>query len=178
MPAHRLSMYKIKDVLRMHFKLQLSRRQIARALSVSRAGVRVTIERATAAGLTFPLPEAMTDAELELLLYPAAESSSARPKRPLPDWDDVRIKLSSKHVTRRLVWEEYREAQPEGIGYSQFCERYRQWLRHVDPVMRIERKAAEKLFVDWSGDSIGVIDPVTGEIHQTQLFVAVLGASS
>ena len=171
-------MYKIKDVLRMHFKLKLSRRQIARALSVSRAGVRVTIERATAAGLSWPLPEAMTDTELESLLYPAAESSSARPKRPLPDWENVRSELSRKHVTRRLVWEEYREAQPEGVRYSQFCERYRQWLRHVDPVMRIERKAAEKLFVDWSGDSIGVIDPVTGEIHQTQLFVAVLGASS
>ncbi len=171
-------MHKIKDVLRMHFQLQLSCRQIAQALPVSRAGVRVTIERAKAAGLTWPLPEAMTDAELEVRLYGAAETGGALPKRPEPDWEKVRSELSRKHVTRRLLWEEYREAHPEGVGYSQFCERYRQWRLYVDPVMRIERKAGEKLFVDYSGDTIGVIDPKTGEIHQAQLFVAVLGSSS
>jgi len=171
-------MHKIKDVLRMHFQLQLSHRQIARALSLSRAGVRVTIERTNAASLTWPLLETMTDAEMELRLYPLADSSIVRPRRPLPDWEKVRSELSRKHVTRRLLWEEYREVHPEGIGYSQFCERYRQWLRHVDPVMRLERKAGEKLFVDWSGDTIAVIDPKTGEIHEAQLFVAVLGSSS
>ena len=81
-------------------QLQLSRRQIARALSLSRAGVRVTIERATAAGLTWPLPEAMTDTELESHLYPPAETGSARPRRPEPDWEKVRSELSRKHVTR------------------------------------------------------------------------------
>ena len=111
MPAHRLSMHKIKDVLRMHFKLKLSHRQIVRALSVSRAGVRVSIERARAAGLSWPLPEAMTDADLESRLYPPDNSGIVRPRRPLPDWDNVRSELSCKHVTRRLVWEEYREAQ-------------------------------------------------------------------
>ena len=174
MPAHRLAMHKVKDVLRMHFQAQLSCRQIARALSLSRAGVRVTIERATAAGLTWPLP--VTDAELESRLYPPPEPDSML--RPVPDWAKVRSELGRKHVTRRLLWEEYRVSYPDGFGYSQYCDRYRQWRLHVDPVMRIERKAGEKLFVDWSGDAIGVIDPKTGEIHETQLFVAVLGTSS
>jgi len=178
MPAHRLSMRKIRDVLRMHFQLQLSHRQIARALSLSRAGVRKTIERATAAGLIWPVPETMTEAEMELRLYPPAELGSSLLNRPEPDWEKVRSELSRKHVTRRLLWEEYREAHPDGIGYSQYCDRYRQWLLHVDPVMRIERKAGEKLFVDFGGDTIGIIDPETGLVHQAQLFVAVLGSSS
>jgi len=178
MPAHRLTMRKISDVLRLHFQSRLSCRQIAQALSVSRAGVHTTIDRATAAGLTWPLPEGVTDVELELLLYPPAESSQEIQPRTLPDWKKVRTELSRKHVTRRLLWEEYHEAHPQGVGYSQYCELYKQWRLHVDPVMRIERKAGEKLFVDWSGDSIGVIDPKTGEVHQTQLFVAVLGSSS
>ena len=169
-------MHKIKDVLRLHFQAQLSHRQIARALSLSRAGVQVTIERATAAGLTWPLQEAVTDAELESRLYPGPEPDNTL--RPLPDWAKVQRELGRKHVTRRLLWEEYREAHPDGLGYSQYCNLYRQWRLHVDPVMRIERKAGEKLFVDWSGDTIGVIDPKTGEIHETQLFVAVLGTSS
>ena len=96
----------------------------------------------------------------------------------MPDWAKVQRELSRKHVTRRLLWEEYHEVHPEGIGYSQYCDLYHRWRLHVDPVMRIERKAGEKLFVDWSGDSIGVIDPKTGLVHQTQLFVAVLGTSS
>lgn len=178
MPAHRLSMRKITDVLRLHFQSQLSCRQIAQALFVSRAGVHKTIDRATAAGLTWPLPEETTDADLELLLYPTAEPSQNLPIRALPDWEKVRTELSQKHVTRRLLWEEYHEVHPEGIGYSQYCDLYHRWRLHVDPVMRIERKAGEKLFVDWSGDTIGIIDPKTGLVHQSQLFVAVLGSSS
>jgi transposase len=171
-------MFKTKDVLRMHFEAQLSRRQIARALSLSRAGVQTTIERAEKAGLTWPLPEEMTDAALESCLYPAPTSVTGRPPIPLPDWTEVRRELSNKHVTRRILWEEYRASHSDGIGYSQYCDRYRQWLRHLDPVMRIDRKAGEKLFVDWSGDPAEFIDPETGEVRQAPLFVAVLGTSS
>ncbi len=171
-------MRKIRDVLRMHFQLQLSHRKIARSLSLSRAGVRVTIDRATTAALTWPLAEAMTESELELRLYPPAEPGDTHLVRPLPDWETVRSDLSGKHVTRRLLWEEYREIHPNGVGYSQYCDLYQRWRLHVDPVMRIERKAGEKLFVDYSGDTIGVIDPKTGLVHQAQLFVAVLGSSS
>lgn len=178
MPAHRMSMHKIRDVLRMHFELQLSHRQIARALSISRVGVRRSVDRAKAASLSWPLEETMTDASLELRLYPPSESVSASAPRPLPDWEKVRSELSRKHVTRQLLWEEYHEVHPDGVGYSQFCDLYRTWRLHVDPAMRIERKAGEKLFVDYSGDTIGVSDPKTGEIRQAQLFVAVLGSSS
>ena len=81
-------------------------------------------------------------------------------------------------MTRRLFWEEYQAEQRDALSYSQFCDRYRQWLRHVDPVMRMDHKAGEKLFVDYAGDTIGVIDPETGELREAQLFVVVLGTSS
>ena len=110
MPAHRFSMRKITDVLRMHFQSQLSCRQIAQALSIPRAGVHQPIQRATAAGLPLPLPEAVTEAELEVLLYPCAEPRRDLPTRAVPDWEKVRTELSRKHVTRRLLWEEYHEA--------------------------------------------------------------------
>jgi hypothetical protein len=142
--ARRMPMFKTKDVLRMHFEAGLSRRQIARALSVSRAGVQTTITRAEAAGLTWPLPEQMTDAALEARLYPPSKSVTGRPPIPLPDWAQVRSELTNKHVTRRIsvLWDEYRATHPDGIGYSQYCDRYRQWLRHVDPVMRIAARRA------------------------------------
>ena len=177
MPAHRLSMHKIRDVLRLHFEAQLSQRQIARALSISRPGVRVTIERAMSAHLTWPLDEGMTETAAENLLYPVNKPVTTG-KPPPPDWAYVRRELARKHVTRQLLWEEYRGSHPDGIGYSHFCECFNQWLRHVDPVMRQERKAGEKLFVDYSGDTIGVIDPENGARREAQLFVAVLGASS
>ena len=78
-----------------------------------------------------------------------------------------------------LLWLEYRETYPEGYAYSQFCEHYRTWRKHVDVVMRQEHKAGEKLFVDFPGDSIPIYDPDTGEVaFEAELFVAVLGASS
>jgi len=121
--AFRMPMFKTKDVLRMHFEARLSRRQIARALSLSRAGVQTTIGRAEKAGLAWPLPEEMTDAALESRLYPSPTSTTGRPPIPLPDWSEVRRELTNKHVTRRIVWEEYRDKHPDGIGYSQVTMR-------------------------------------------------------
>ena len=142
--ARRMPMFKLRDVLRMHFEAQMSQRQIARALSLSRAGVQSTIGRAETAGLTWPLPTTMTDADLQSRLYPRSSIAVGRPRVALPDWQQVRSDLNNPNVTRRTLWEEYRASHPDGIGYSQYCDRYRRWLRHVDPVMRIERKAGGK----------------------------------
>lgn len=171
-------MKKIRDVLRLHYALQLSRRQIARSLSLSRDTVRTTVVRAAAAGLSWPLPEELTDQQLEAHLYPPQVPPPDPTLKPVPDWRYIRKELSRKHVTRQLLWEEYIAENQEGLCYSQFCARYRDWLRHVDPSMRIEHRAGERLFVDYAGDPMEVIDPQTGEVRQAQLFVAVLGTSS
>jgi transposase len=85
---------------------------------------------------------------------------------------------SHKHLTRQLLWEEYRQAHPEGYGYSRFCELYQQWRQRQEVVLRQTHWAGEKLFVDWAGDTVPIHDPTTGEVRPAAVFVAVLGASS
>jgi transposase len=96
----------------------------------------------------------------------------------VPDWAEVHRELHRKGVTLALLWSEYRERCPDGFGYSWFAERYRAYAGRVDVVMRGEHRAGEKLFLDFAGDTIPIVDPNTGEIARAQLFVAVLGASN
>jgi transposase len=98
-------------------------------------------------------------------------------QRPQPDWKTIHEQLQ-QHLTLQLLWEEYRQANPEGYRYSWFCERYQHWRRHLDVVLRHEHKAGEKMFVDWAGATIPVCDATTGQAWPASLFVSVLGASS
>ena len=134
-------------------------------------------EPGTRAGLSWPLPEDLEDDEaLEARLFAPAEPLKARPS---PDWQKVHNELHRPGVTLMLLWFEYRECFPDGYAYSQFCEHYRRWRRHLDVVMRQSHKAGEKLFVDFPGDKIPIYDPTTWEIaFEAELFVGVLGASS
>jgi transposase len=169
-------MRKIRDVLRLNLGEGLSRRTVGAAVGLPYTTVADYLVRARAAGLTWPLPEAMDDADLEARLFPAAPRAAVA--RPPPDFGAVHTELRRKGVTLELLWVEYRERHPDGYGYSQFCNLYRQWQRRVDVVMRQEHRAGEKLFVDFAGQTVPVVDPGTGEILQAQIFVAVLGASS
>ena len=172
-------MRKLKEVLRLRFGLGLQQNQIARSCSIGQATVHRYLHKAAAAGLTWPLPEDLDDRRLEELLFPAAVGRPSHAIRSLPDFAEVRRQLQThKHLTLQLVWEEYRETQPDGYGYSRFCELYDRWSRNQDVVLRQEHRAGEKMFVDWAGDTIPLHDPRTGEITPASLFVAVLGAST
>lgn len=177
MPAKRLSMRKIIEVLRLKAK-GLSNRQIAKACAVSRPSVAEYIRRARAAQLHWPLPEGLGDAEIEQRLFPP-QSTLSTDKRALPDWQTVHAELRrNKHVTLDLLWQEYKELNPDGFQYSWFCHHYRKWMGKLDLVMRQEHRAGEKLFVDYAGQTVEVIDPDTGEVTEAQIFVAVFGASN
>ena len=128
------------------------------------------------AKLAWPLPPDLDDEALDRLLFPAERHPVAR--RPEPDWVWVHRELKRKHVTRMLLLQEYREGEPEGLEYSQFCDRYRDWAKRLPVTMRQEHRAGEKLFVDFSGDGIEIVDRETGEVVVAKLFVAVLGASN
>jgi transposase len=122
-------MRKIKEVLRLRFELGLGLRQIARSCSVSRAAVTDYLQRAEAAGLGWPLPDACNEEELERKLFrrPAVQPTL---RRAVPDFAQIHEQLQRhKHVTLQLLWQEYREANPDGYRYSFFCELYRQWHR-------------------------------------------------
>ena len=169
-------MRKIKEVLRLSAAGH-SQRQIARSCGVGRATVGEYLQRARAAGLSWPLPEGLDEARLERRLYPPPPVLPAS-ERGVPDWAHVHGELKRKGVTLYLLWEEYRVAHPQGYRYSWFCQHYRAWAGKVDVVMRQHHRAGEKLFVDYAGHTQGVIDRATGEVREAQIFVAVLGASN
>jgi transposase len=170
-------MRKTKEVLRLKWLNQLSDRKIAQSCNISRPAVVNYIERAEQAGLSWPLPDTLTDVELERLLFPTQKSRSVR-DLACPDWSLIRQELQKKNVTLFLLWQEYREQHPTGYQYSWFCDQYRSWLGQRDLSMRQTHRAGEKLFVDYAGQTMPVIDPGTGEIRSAQIFVAVLGASN
>ena len=169
-------MRKIRDVLRLYFAAALSIRAIARSLGTSPSTVGEYLRRAKVAGLSWPVPESVDDTGLERRLFPPPPPS--RTARPLPDWSEVHRELRRKSVTLSLLWQEYKETHPEGLQYSWFCEQYRAWAAKLDLVMRQEHRAGEKLFVDYAGQTVPVVDRKTGAVRQAQIFVAVLGASS
>ena len=167
----RLPMRKIKDALRLA-AAGLSQRRIAASLGVGRTTAAEYLERARRAGLAWPLPEGLDDEALERLLFPAADPATERPQ---PDWAHIHRELRKRSVTLRLLWEEHRAVHTQGYCYSQFCEHYRRWKGRLTPTMRQVHTAGEKMFVDYAGQTIEVIDGLTGEVRKAQLFVAALG---
>lgn len=177
MPAKRLSMRKIKEVLRLTWACNQSQRQVAQQCSLSRPCVRNYLARADEAGLSWPLPAELDDGQLERLLFPLAPKP-ALVERTVPDWTTVFTDMKQKNVTKFLLWQEYRGLHPNGYNYSWFCDHYRRWLGQRDLSMRQNHRAGEKLFIDYAGHTIPVINRHTGEITEAQIYVAVMGASN
>lgn len=176
MSAERLSMRKLREILRLHYDRALSQRAIARSCGVGASTIADYLSRAKAAKLTWPLDPSVDDVALERLFFPH-EHGAVR-LCPSPDYERMHLELKRKHVTKMLLWQEYREQYPDGYQYSQFCERYREWEAGLGVTMRQQHHAGEKMFVDFSGDGITIVDPRTGECQLAKLFVAVLGASN
>jgi transposase len=156
----------------------LSERQIGISCRISSSAVRSYLQRAKEAGLTWPLPEDLKDAQLEQRLYPSLPRAGAK-VRPAIDWTEVNKQLRRKGVTLHLLWEEYSQDNAHAYCYSQYCKRYAAWHRKsADPVMIQEHKAGDKLFVDYAGQTMPITDPKTGEVTQAHIFVAAMGASN
>jgi transposase len=172
----RLSMRKIREVLRLKFDCGLTDRQIASSVNIARSSVGEYLRRFQAAGLVWP--SVVADAELEARLFPTQSVSVPGEPRPLPDWPTVHQERRRKGVTLMLLWQEYKTRHPDGLQYSRFCDSYQAWRGQRDLVMRQTHRAGEKLFVDFCGQTVGVTDRVTGEIRPAQIFVAVWGASN
>jgi len=169
-------MRKIKEVLRLHQEIGLSERQIAKSCDISRSTVKEYLHRAQSAGVSWPLPSDLDDARLESLLFPSVQPMAPE-RRQMPSMESLYGELKKKGVTLQLLWCEYKQSNPEGYQYSQFCKLYHQWVEKLDVCLRQEYRAGEKLFVDYAGQTTPVQNPLTGEIHEAHLFVATLGAS-
>jgi len=170
-------MRKLKEILRLHHASGLSRRSVAAALNIAYGTVVNYLNRAQAANLSWPLPDDLDDDALCGLLFRRVPTG---PRRFVePDCVMIHQELKRKGVTKQLLWEEYKQIQGErGYQYSQFCHRYRQWCTQQKRSMRQAHRAGEKLFVDYCGPTVAIVNPDSGEFKKAQIFVAVLGASN
>ncbi len=179
MAQNELSMRKVKEVLRLRFAANLNQEQIARSCSIAQSTVHRYLKRAAAAGLEWPVAEEYDDRKLNDMLFPERPVRSQRKRREGVEFAEVHRELKThRHLTLQLIWEEYRQNQLNGYGYSRFCELYQEWHRNHNVTMRQEHPAGEKMFVDWAGPTVPIYDHRTGEAMPASLFVAVLGAST
>ena len=169
-------MRKVREVLRLKHTLGMSLRQISEATGVGKTVVGEYVRRARVIGITWPVPEAIDDAELERRLFPVP--CEASPPRAVIDWRKVHEEMKRRSVTLVLLWEEYRAQQPDGYGYSRFCDLYGEWRKTVTATMRQTHPAGAKLFVDYAGDTMPVFDQITNAERPAHIFIAALGASN
>src|SRR5262245_3592219 len=168
----------VREIVRLRFGSGMAGREIARRLGIAPSTVRETLKRFAATGLSSPLSEAMTEEELEAQLYGASGTRAGQRRYAEPDWAGIHRELKRKHVTLSILWDEYIERHPDGYRYSRFCELYRVWEGSLSVAMRQSHAGGDKLFVDYAGDGVPVMDRLTGEIRQAQIFVAVMGRSN
>ena len=172
-------MRKIQTVLRLFHEAGLTQRAIARSQGIARSTVANYLTRASNAGLSWPLPPELDERALELALFPESDQALAHKQFIEPDYSALHIDLKSVGMTKQLAWEEYREVHgSHGYSYSQYCHRYRAWLGRQRRSMRQVHTAGEKVFVDYCGPTIPIVNAHDGSFINAQIFVAVLGASN
>jgi len=177
MAQERLSVRKIREVLRLKYEVGLSNRAIARACRISNSTVGEYVVRARRAGLVWPVAEDRSEEELYRQLFPEVEKARLV-ERPVPNWEEVHRELSRQGVTLLLLWQEYRARHPDGYGYTQYREHYHRWNQTHTRSMRLPHKGGEVLEVDYAGMRVPITNPETGEIHEAVVFVATLPASN
>ncbi len=172
-------MRKIHTVLRLYHQAGLSQREISRSLKIGYGTVGNYLTRARNAGLSWPLSPGMDERMLELALFPGQRPDAPQRRFAEPDFAQIHIELKSPGMTKQLAWEEYLQIHVDhGYSYSQFCHRYLIWQGRQKRSMRQNHVAGEKVFVDYCGPTIPIVDARTGEYLSAQIFVAVLGASN
>ena len=182
----RIDMNTLKEVLRLKYISGLSNRQIQTLIGVSKSSISNYCKSFEQSEIDIAQLLLLEDSVLEEKLYGTATISvidtvvskdTTQTHKPHPDWNYVHNELKKKGMTRMLLWEEYKQAHPNGYGYSQFKKYYARYAKRLSPSMRQIHYAGDKLFVDFSGLTMEVVDQVTGEIKKVQIFVSVLGAS-
>jgi len=177
MATERVTVRKIKEILRLHFGLKMSGRKVSQSCSVARSTVADYILRAKAADIGWPLPEGLDDASLEAKLFTVQGTRQPSDKN-MPQMETIHKELHKKGVTLQLLWIEYKQSNPDGYQYSRYCELYSKWSETLDLSLRQEYRAGEKMFVDFAGKGIAITNPATGETKDAEIFVAILGASN
>ena len=170
-------MRRIRETLRLHLQAKLSYAEVGRALKISKSAVvGKYVSLARAADVDWDRVQGLSDEELEARLFrPAVPRSS---HQLAPDFALIHQELKRAGVTLMLLWEEYARGNPLAYKYTSFCIKYREFALRQQRSMRQIHIAGEKLFVDYAGSTVPIIEAASGEITQAQIFVATLGASN
>lgn len=176
MPQKRITVKKSKEIIRLHIQAELSRRQIALAMNVSRPVVSRTISRWEESGLVWDDLENTRDSDFHQSLYPRSKPPG-KAEQLIELFPHFTRELKQTGVTLQLLWEEYIRENPDGLKYTQFCFHFQRWREDDEVSMHMDHKAGDKIFVDYAGKRREIIDPVTGEASLKELFVAILPAS-
>jgi len=170
-------MIKIRQILRLQSQ-GCSKLQIAAQTGIARNTLKKYLKEFTSSGLSFEEISELSDKELEdLFVKPEDRPLNERLQILFSLFPAIEKELKRKGVTRQLLWKEYKTHHPGGVGLSQFKHYFSQWKAQVNPTMHMEHKAGDKLYVDFAGDKLEIINEQTGEVKPVEVFVAILGAS-
>lgn len=175
--GRRLSMRKIKEICRLYLKMKLGVNPIARACNVSKSTIHMYVKRLDELNISYEDISILDEDKIYNLLFPQGEDKTTTNKAML-DFAYLTKELRKKGVTLQLLYEEYSRENPDSYKRSQFYKLYLKYKKRLNPLMRMNHKAGEKMFEDFSGDKPHYINPFTGEVVETEMFVSVLGGSS
>ncbi len=172
-----ISMSKIRHVLQLHSQGR-SKLLISQQTGIARNTIKKYIKEFNQSGLNFKEVNELSDKDLEdLFIHPDEKPLKEKHKILFNLFPVFDKELRKKGITRQILWQKYKQDHPDGLGRSQFNHYFSQWKKQVNPTMRMEHKAGDKLYVDFAGDKLQIIDKQTGEIQDVEVFVAILGAS-
>jgi transposase len=177
MPRKRISMKKIRDIIRLKETSDLSERKIAKALNISRPVVSQYISDFRSCGLTYEQAKTFPDSQLLDLFEKRKSKKSVKYEELIERFPRFIQELKKTGVTLMTLWNEYQQENPEGYSYSQFCYHFQVWRNASKLTMHIDHKAGDKMFVDYAGNKLSIVDRKTGEVRPVEVFVAILGAS-
>jgi len=172
-----ISMIKIRQILRLHTQ-GYSKLAIAMQTGVARNTLKKYLAAFTASGLSFEQINVLSDKDLEdMFVKPEDKPLSEKLATLFSLFPAIDKELKKKGVTRQMLWQQYRQAHPNGLGLSQFKQYYAQWKAQVNPTMHMEHKAGDKMYIDFAGEKLHYTDPQNGQPQPVEVFVGILGAS-
>ena len=177
MSRKRTDVEKIREILRLCLELNFSIRKAAEALQISKTSVGEYLAEFKRSGLSYQDISRMSDPEVIELFERSNKTTNPLYEDLSRDFDHYQKELKRPGVTLYLLWQEYKERKKDGFSYSRFCHHYRMWERKLKPDMHMDHKAGDRMYADYTGKKMHVVNQLTGEIRAAEIFVAILGAS-
>jgi transposase len=177
MANKKINMSKLRQILRLYEQGE-RKLKISELTGVSRNTLKKYIKIYLHHGLTPKDIEDLSDQELDQLFGENLIPEPGEKYKTLESFfPAIEKELKRRGITKQILWERYIAKHPDGYRLSQFKHHYQQWLKRSKPVMHIEHFAGDKMFIDFAGEKLHIVNKETGEITDAEVFISVLGAS-